>query len=556
LRILQTNKDTFRFYAPSEADIVGLVPGRIGAPELREAKAPAVSMKDARRLRKNAGKPERKGKGGQESTEELLGYLREHGIDEEDLDTLWPTPDFVDELLVESVADFFVCMRDIDGSGHVGPSKRRAMLRDVMLFLENDVGLLQDYYGVEAEDKIIKQMVKQKKPKQQRTPAAPLYLPEKERPIPSSESRSSNKWSQFIDEEEEVQGENAEQGGGLYEPSSVWFGKPREEKMYEPSEMWFQEKNPPVQSREIDLVLDSPPRKSSAVADHVFKTPASRVKNRAADPVVLDLDVISPRMRQALAKVSCSEKGKARIIGWLFLNDPTQVSANPKRGLYFPPPPTTSSHGVATRALDCPVCSMSFSENLLLALHCMSKHWSVGEPEIVATSSLFAKPANVSPKPVNVSPRVNVSPKASPAFSNSPSMSVSMLSPSQFEVEAILERRVGPGGKNEYRVRWKGFGTDHITWEPEENMNCSQLIAEFLCREEEEKKKKEATVEKPKAKRKSKPAGGAAAFLDLEANLSGEGSSDEDEEGDENASGKSWIVDDDAVRRKTLVIRV
>lgn len=40
---------------------------------------------------------------------------------------------------------------------------------------------------------------------------------------------------------------------------------------------------------------------------------------------------------------------------------------------------------------------------------------------------------------------------------------------------------------------------------------------------------------------------GVAAFLDLEADLSGECSSDEDDEDEENASGKSWIVGDDEV---------
>lgn len=75
-------------------------------------------------------------------------------------------------------------------------------------------------------------------------------------------------------------------------------------------------------------------------------------------------------------------------------------------------------------------------------------------------------------------------------------MSISAVSQSQYEVEAILERRVGRNGKTEYRVRWKGFGTDHITWEPEENMNCSQLIGEFLQKEAEQGKA--ATVEKPK----------------------------------------------------------
>jgi len=69
----------------------------------------------------------------------------------------------------------------------------------------------------------------------------------------------------------------------------------------------------------------------------------------------------------------------------------------------------------------------------------------------------------------------------------------------EYTVEKILDKRIR-GGKTEYLIKWEGYPDSENTWEPEDNLDCPDLIGAF---EEKSKQKKEEKKRKKEAEASS-----------------------------------------------------
>lgn len=49
-----------------------------------------------------------------------------------------------------------------------------------------------------------------------------------------------------------------------------------------------------------------------------------------------------------------------------------------------------------------------------------------------------------------------------------------------YEVERILDVHFQRNNKREFLVRWKGYSSKSDSWEPEENLDCEELIKKFM----------------------------------------------------------------------------
>ncbi|XP_074598385.1 uncharacterized protein LOC141853064 [Brevipalpus obovatus] len=115
----------------------------------------------------------------------------------------------------------------------------------------------------------------------------------------------------------------------------------------------------------------------------------------------------------------------------------------------------------------------------------------------------------------------------------------------EFIVEKIVAKRI-TNGKAEYLLKWKGYGKNDNTWEPEEHLSCKELLEDFIKNERKKKPGQSTSVESNNVQSKTRKGsrGRPAASKKVKEEEEEEEEQEEDVPDDETVNDNGEVAED------------